>query len=359
MVTCSACNVVVLVTQKRIKCTSAGCSKNYHQDCVDYADSPAARSIWVCPACVAARPKGGDNTNTPVQGKSQKSVSDSKPVAVAAEPLSQACGSRGVAADNSRSRNAAFTLGDVKELLRSEMSQMRADIATVKNFIQNEFGPLKAEVKELKESVAFFDVKYDDLVKRVEGLEKKVSALGSSKAELKEVKSTIAKIDWELNTKEQWARRSNIEIQGVPETKNENLLEIFANITQLAGFPIDVNSDVDFINRVAPMTLNTKKPKAIVVRFLARYKKDDCLNRLRKLRDLKACDVGFAGSNSAIYFNDHLTKTNKLLLGETKKIATENNYKWVWVRNCCIMVRRNDSSTVMNISTNEDLKKIK
>ncbi|XP_063529580.1 uncharacterized protein LOC134740857 [Cydia strobilella] len=168
-------------------------------------------------------------------------------------------------------------------------------------------------------------------------------------------------IDWELNSKEQWARRSNIEIQGIPEAKNENLLDIFSNLTKMAGFPINVDTDIDFITRVAPMSSDTKKTKAIVVRFLARYKKDDCLNRLRKLRDLKACDVGFAGNNSPIYFNDHLTKVNKLLLKDAKRIARDNGYKWVWVKVTVhfIMVRRNDTSAVINILSSEDLKKNK
>ncbi|XP_073955712.1 uncharacterized protein [Choristoneura fumiferana] len=169
----------------------------------------------------------------------------------------------------------------------------------------------------------------------------------------------IARNDWELNSKEQWARRSNIEIQGIPETNNENLLQIFTKITEIAGFPINVSTDIDFITRVAHMESKSKKPKAIIVRFLARYKKDDCLSRLRKLRDFKACDAGFAGSNSSIYFNDHLTKANKLLLKDAKKLAAEKSYKWVWVRHCCIMVRRDDTSKVLNILTSEDLKEIK
>ncbi|KAI8422106.1 hypothetical protein MSG28_009994 [Choristoneura fumiferana] len=146
---------------------------------------------------------------------------------------------------------------------------------------------------------------------------------------------------------------------GIPETNNENLLQIFTKITEIAGFPINVSTDIDFITRVAHMESKSKKPKAIIVRFLARYKKDDCLSRLRKLRDFKACDAGFAGSNSSIYFNDHLTKANKLLLKDAKKLAAEKSYKWVWVRHCCIMVRRDDTSKVLNILTSEDLKEIK
>lgn len=410
MVNCSACRDPVLVTQKRIKCTNARCTQSYHHECVKYIDdSSASRSKWICPSCVAARPKGGDNSNTPVQGRVQKSTEHKDiPIPVVSLPSSLSSQSKTDSGhENGNPKCTMFTLEDVKELLRTEMSSIREDLATVKNFIQNEFGPLKVQVQELKdavsdfgiwktqlqqleesvkefkplkakvlelqesviplkaqsqelgESVAFVDAKYDDLIKKVEILEKKVGTIGSSKTDMKEVKSTIAKIDWELNSKEQWARRSNIEIQGIPEAKNENLLQVLTKITQLAGFPINVNTDIDFITRVAHMESGTKKPKSIIVRFLARYKKDDCLAHFRKLRDFKACDVGFTGNNSSIYFNDHLTRTNKLLLKDAKKLATERGYKWVWVRHCCIMVRQSDTSKVLNILNSGDLKDIK
>ncbi|CAH2095044.1 unnamed protein product [Euphydryas editha] len=108
---------------------------------------------------------------------------------------------------------------------------------------------------------------------------------------------------------------------------------------------------------VASKSQENKKPKPIVVKFLCRWKKDDFLAQVKKLK-LKCSDIGFSSNDNFIYFNDHLTSKNKVLLQSVKKSAKEKGYRYVWVKNCCIMVRRNDTSPVLHIINVNDLKKI-
>lgn len=320
MVNCTTCNNAVLVTQKRVKCSNTNCSHVYHQECVKSSyDSPTTRSKWICPACV-----------TP-------------PLLQSASPVAVSC-----------------SLDDVRAMFKDEFLSMRTHFeSSFKQLFRDELNQLKTELQGLKESISFIDAKYDEFVKRLDNVETKVKSLNTSKAVFKDIKTSISNLECSLDSKDQWARRSNIEMLGIPEKKGENLLEVFSEVTKLAGAPVDIKSDIDFITRVAPMKNDNKQSKAIVVRFLARYKKDDCLTRLKKLKNLKACDIGFAGNNSALYFNEHLTSRNKSLLREVKKLANDHHYKYVWIKNCSILVRRDDTSQVLNISSHEDLKKIK
>ncbi|CAH2087987.1 unnamed protein product [Euphydryas editha] len=160
------------------------------------------------------------------------------------------------------------------------------------------------------------------------------------------------------NRREQWSRRSNLEIYGIPERKSENLLVLLKDIAQRIDFPLNIDCDLDFITRVAPREKNLKKPKPIVVRFLARYKKDEFLSKAKKSK-IKASDLGFNNSNAQIFFNDHLTGANKSLLQRAKIIAKEHNFKYTWVKNCAIMVRRSDTSPVVHITNPIDLNKVK
>ncbi|XP_045445727.1 uncharacterized protein LOC123653788 [Melitaea cinxia] len=82
--------------------------------------------------------------------------------------------------------------------------------------------------------------------------------------------------------------------------------------------------------------------KPIIARFISRYRKDECLAQLRKLK-ITAMDLGFASGKVPIHFNDHLTSNNKALLKRAKSIAKEKHYKYVWVRNCSIMARHTDT----------------
>ena len=346
---CAACNLNILVTQKRIKCTISSCGQQYHQDCVKYTnDSPALRSKWICPACVSSRPKGGDNSDTPVHVKAQKSMEKTR--GGESLPMSSAA---------AEFESHLVPVETVRELLKSEINAMKKDFEIMfKKYICDELNSLKTEIQEIKTSISFVSSNYDDLSKRMDSMENRLKPLNSTRSEIKDINTSVLKLECDLKSREQWARRANIEILGIPEKKGENLINIFRKIAERAEFPINPDTDIDFVTRVAPKNRDSKKSKPIIVRFIARHKKDDCLSRLKKLKDIKACDLGYEGSNSSVYFNDHLTSDNKALLQETKKLVKEHNYKYIWVKHCCILARRDDTSPVLHISTGKDLKKI-
>lgn len=47
-----------------------------------------------------------------------------------------------------------------------------------------------------------------------------------------------------------------------------------------------------------------------------------------------------------------------LMLNKTKMLAKERSYAFVWVKGCRIFLRKNPTSPVQNIKTEQDLKKI-
>ncbi|XP_039763052.1 uncharacterized protein LOC120635904 [Pararge aegeria] len=346
MSVCYVCNVKVTVTQKRVKCSLAQCSYLYHLECVELPeDSPAVRSKWVCPACVASRPKG-DNSNTPVQNKIPGLCDKVDPPAFPVTLFSDS--------------ETMVSVNAMQDLIRAEIKSMACGINDLlRESIGKELKSIKIDLSEFKSSFEMFSAKYEEISKRVDNIEINLKMLKSTNSEINAVCTSLNKIETELNTKEQWARRSNIEIIGVPEKKGENLLVILKELCLKADFPINPDIDIDFVTHVAPSINNLKKPKPIIVRFLARHKKDNCLNRLRKLKNLQATEIGFVGSNSSVYFNDHLTRANKVLLQQAKKRAQEMNYKYTWVKHCCILVRRDDTSPIINILSAQDLNSIK
>ncbi|XP_045502505.1 uncharacterized protein LOC123699574 [Colias croceus] len=239
------------------------------------------------------------------------------------------------------------------------MEKLRRSLeSSIMNRISSDLNCIKQEIISLKDSITFINSRYDDFSKTISTLEKNVKSFATTATEVSNLKDSIKSLENDNNTKEQWSRRSNIEIYGIPEKKGENLFEILKVIGEKFQFPLNLSSDLDFITRVAPKDRDNKQIKPIVVRFQARYKKDDFLTQARKLK-LKACDIGYSGNNSFIHFNDHLTRANKVLLKRTKELAKERNYKFVWVKNCSIMVRQADNTPLIHISDYKDLNKIK
>lgn len=114
-------------------------------------------------------------------------------------------------------------------------------------------------------------------------------------------------------------------------------------------------AEINFVTRARSVTNN----KPIIVGFLGRYAKENFVASARSYKNLTAEDLGFVGVTSRIFVNDHLTRENKQLLTKTKKLALEKNYKYTWVQNCKILVRRNDTSPIISIGSEGDLVKIK
>lgn len=354
------CRVVVASTDVPIICIS--CNGYYHPQCVAASPrtDPTLRSgsDWTCPECISVQPKSMKKDNTPVRMPARRQCdNDSFNVTVRNKNLKK--NSSATSSGSSASDKSADTSSDLRDFIRQEMFNLKKDLeSSFKTFINSELNIIKSEVQEIKTSIDFINKKYDEIKERFDLYDNSLVSVNNLSSDLCVLKTSLSKLDHENNIRDQWARRSNIEICGIPEKKNENLFNIIENISNHINFSFN-KSELDFVTRVAPNNKDSKKPKPIIIRFLSRYVKDDFLSKAKQQRTLKASDLGISGVQSSIFFNDHLTSVNKTLLHLTKNKAKEFNYKFVWVKNCCIMIRKSESSPVLHINNNSDLFKIK
>lgn len=336
-----------------IVCTK--CKKNYHYQCLypsknNKDASTDYKKSWICPECSVAQPRHLNKDNTPVRNTNTEdnvNLRRGGSATVICSPDKS---------DLSDLINSSGFVDVVKSVISTEISSLKAEFKNFMLPLENEIKALRHEFITVKESLDFFNSKFEDLNNRLVQCEEKVNLFSIKSMELEQLKSKFESMEVENNNKEQWARRSNIEIYGVPERKNENLHSILQSIAEKAEISFNLSTDIDFVTRVAPKNSNNKITKPIIVRFLSRWKKDDFLSIVRK-RKLNCSDLGF-NSNSPVYVNDHLTSYNKSLLSSVKKIAKDKSYQYVWVKKCCIMVRRTDSSPVIHITSSNDLKKM-
>lgn len=329
------------------------CKHNYHIQCLYPSEkkniTAEFKRSWCCPECSSKQPRQLNNDNTPIRGPSSSQYNESDYI------TAQRGGSCTVSPPV---QDCVLSTESIRNIVASEVSKIKNDITSyVQRILLQELKPIKDEITNIKSSLNFFTEQFTSLTERLDKVEKDIKSFKSTSSDICNLTSTIAKMEKNNNMSEQWSRRSNIEIYGIPERKNENLLDILKSISNISEYKIDPAIDIDFITRVAPKKSDSKKIKPIVVRFLARYKKDNFLSRVRKLK-LKAGDIGYTGCNNSIYFNEHLTSLNKSLLHKTKTKAREKQFAYVWVKNCAIFARRNDTSPVISISDEQDLNKL-
>ncbi|XP_045455953.1 uncharacterized protein LOC123665736 [Melitaea cinxia] len=212
---------------------------------------------------------------------------------------------------------------------------------------------IKDDLSDLKQSVEMAHQRTDKLFDKVQSLEAKVKDVEKIASDIPIIQKEIARLNSELEERDQWARANNVEIKGIPQKKDENLYSLVQNIGNCVNFPIK-KEDINYIARVPTRSPNMAKP--IIICFNNRYMKEDLVAVARK-HNLNISDIGYS-SSSTFYINDHLTQHYKSLLGKAKSRAKEVGFKYIWVKHSKIMARKTDSSPVFFIKNEKDLARI-
>lgn len=251
------------------------------------------------------------------------------------------------------------------------------NIKSVLDGIREDFNSLRKQISGVNSTIEKMAVEQANLKKDVCELSsttglitQRVDLMSSEIAQLQSITSDFSD---QLKAKEQLGRINNVEISGIPLLKSENLNNIIYNIAKKVGFTL-LPTDIDYIHRVRRFNstrndIPTKHDGStptdsssipnIIVRFSQRYRKNELLAAVRARRGLTTADAGLNGPTSSVYVSDHLAPHNKLLYKQTRILAKQKEYKYVWLSDCKILLRKNDTSRVQLISCDADLSKIK
>lgn len=107
------------------------------------------------------------------------------------------------------------------------------------------------------------------------------------------------------------------------------------------------------------MNPKSTKPKNIVVKFTTQILRDNFIAATRLRKGITSDEIKLGGNPQNIYINEHFTLKNKRLLRQTKEIAKQMGFRFVWVKNGIILVRADVSAAAFIIRSEEDLFKIK
>ncbi|CAG9134856.1 unnamed protein product [Plutella xylostella] len=286
------------------------CKKTYDFNCAGISEAnyrKMKRLSWRCAAC---------------------SRGSSSPVAKKGEPV---------------------TLEAIMERLNGLTAQLTALPALVEDVKS-----VKQELQDVRSSCSFMSSQLDDFVGKLKLVDERVQALEATKVELASTKEQLLIIQRNLQARDQWSRANNVEIKGVPMRKSENLFQLVGAI----GAHVKCSIPVTQINYVSRLPTFNSNEKSILVSFVNRYAKEDFVAAARSVKTIQARDIGFADSNNRIYVNDHLSSTQKKLLNDSKNIAKNKGYQFVWVKFAKIHVRKNDTSPVYVINSAGDLNKL-
>lgn len=213
-----------------------------------------------------------------------------------------------------------------------------------------------SELKAVKQSMDFINEKFEEFKTNMVEVNKELTTLKTDTHELKSANdrlfSELKAVRQEVVDLQQYSRRSNVEIKGVPMVEGEDLIATVKTISVCVNAEIE-ETDIEIVHRVP--TKNAEQQN-IIAKFASRASRDKLLTAAKKQR-LNVSALGFEG-NDPIYINDHLCPANKILLGKALKAKKEKNWKFTWVRDGKILMRKAEKSRVLHIKSAEDLAQV-
>ncbi|CAG5032311.1 unnamed protein product [Parnassius apollo] len=194
-------------------------------------------------------------------------------------------------------------------------------------------------------------------------LQEKSSIITGLQKDNETLQSSVKALSQRLNLAEQNMRESNLEINGVPDHKTENFSTILTQIAKTVDCRIG-DEDIYHVTRVAKLNKDSDRPRMVIAKLRSPRHRDAMLaavakfNKSNPKEKLSTQHLGMAGPSKPVFVSEHLPPAIKSLHAAARIKAKKEDYKFVWVRNGRVFLRRNEYSPAILIRNIECLDSI-
>lgn len=348
------------------------CGSKYDRECVNMTLNQfenmdqQLKSMWKCPECCSKRPKTG-NTNTPVRvaasnqtfGKEIVESTDSN-VTVRRKPSKSptpSASSNNDAVSDEHSdgaRSNYLTESNLRDILKQELS------STITKLVTAQLNTINDQITGFCESMSFMSAQFEEM-KAV--MAEKSAIINNLHKENEQLRTSVKDLTTRLNIVESHLRECNVEINGIPEHRSENLVNTMVQLGQVVKNPLAMD-DIQHVTRVAKLNKNSDKPRSVIVKLRTTKNRDALLaavaqfNKKNPNDKLSSHHLGMGGTRAPIYVSEHLTPGSKSLHAAARIKAKEMKYRFTWIRNGKIFVRKDEFSQAILIRSEDSLKLI-
>lgn len=300
--------------------------------CIDASKfTPESKLKWVCPDCSAVlrAKKSGDNSHTPVRGSTDfTNVTTRKKQSQNTEP--------------------------------ADISELTGEI----RFLREEISLLRAGLEETTVSLNRCHDRLDELGITLSNQESRIKYLEGCEKDNVILKERVAQLSNDMNAQSQNLLRNEIELLGIPETPNESIVHTVLVAARKVGVDLE-DRDIDWANRVGPrrppsetLEAHARLPRPVVVRLLRRGKRDELLKAAKLRRNVTSADLDLPGPPLRVYFNERLTKENRMLFRDARIICKEKGFAQCFCSHGAIFIRKRDGKPATLVRGFADLANI-
>ena len=167
--------------------------------------------------------------------------------------------------------------------------------------------------------------------------------IASKDKEISALKTKVQELENKLDDQEQYSRRTSIRISGIPETENEDPLQLTKEIFNDIG----INPSINRIHRVGKPDKKRTSPRQILCQFTNYPDKKSVMIKKRDLRKRRP----------DIFIGEDLTRARDELFYLARQQKNSNLFKQVWTADGRIGIKKNDDS-ISYIIRKQELDKI-
>ena len=134
----------------------------------------------------------------------------------------------------------------------------------------------------------------------------KALSLSAQKGIPEKISRAIRSHDYRIDEQEQYSRRENLMIRGIPETENEVTNDKVVEVAELMRVRV-AHEDISTSHRIGRPQPGRERP--LVARFVRRDKRTEILRNKKKLKD----------TNRGVFVDEHLSPLRAKLLNLVKR----------------------------------------
>ncbi|XP_059045775.1 uncharacterized protein LOC131841472 [Achroia grisella] len=273
---------------------------------------------------------------------------------------------KGLAADLKAGRSRLFCNNCQDDDMDQECGDDEEEETTISSTVLRDINKkieiirdVKKQLETLTQTIEFLTEKYDHLRSEHQNTKEKVTKLEKQLTNINNKCTYLEKYNGALEQKildlEQAGRKNNIQIYGVEQLPNENLKSLLQKLAEVMKVSAD---DIEWARRIP--SRNSQKLPSILVGFKAggAETRDNWLAKRRNNIELTSNNVARGSRRDKIYINEDLTREVRELLWKTK-VELKSAYKFIWVSNGKILVKKDESAKSVRVKSESDLSELK
>ncbi|KAL4113377.1 hypothetical protein QTP88_017009 [Uroleucon formosanum] len=208
--------------------------------------------------------------------------------------------------------------------------------------------PLENNIEELTRSVSFMSKQFDNFSAKLDSV---ILELKNIKIENEKFKSENNRLSEEIVILKCKIEQSNlgitVDITGIPKTINEDCKLIVEDIGK------KTNTEINILEAYRIDSFISKR-SFIVAKLATRDMRTNLILNVKSVK-LTTDKIYNSWQKEKIYINGRLTKLKRTLFYQVKTTAKDKDYKFVWLSDADILVRKSENTKIIKINSSQDI----